>query len=357
RAIADAINDVRVSGVGRDDAEFRGRQRAPVGEVHLAPVAAAADHDRAGILLRSHDSVGILVVGGNVVDLCDGLGVPEAPCLAIIHGNAGALVGADHHAFAVGRIDPEFVVVLAAGRALEGFEGDAAISGAVHGGAYGIDDVRILRVDEDAAAIRALPVADAEVLSRHVLPGGAAVVGAVKSRTVFDVVADDVHALALGVHRDRHCNAAFEGRNLNLGPRPALVGGFVDHGRLGFGLSAAVAGTETEAARALRGGQHDIGIVVGVLQVARAIIICGLQNVVPALAAIAGTIDTSAMVGGIAKRGDEQQVGIGRIDKNAVDLHSVLEADVLPGLTGIGGLPHAVAKAAADGVASAGIND
>src|SRR6185437_10133827 len=150
---------------------------------------------------------------------------------------------------------------------------------------------------------------------------------------------------------------AFEGRNLNLGPRPALVGGFVDHGRLGFGLSAAVAGTETEAARALRGGQHDIGIVVGVLQVARAIVICGLQNVVPALAAIAGAIDTSAMVGGIAKRGDEDDVGVGRIDKNAVDLHSVLEADVLPGPAGIGGLPHAIAEAAADGVASAGIND
>ena len=62
-------------------------------------------------------------------------------------------------------------------------------------------------------------------------------------------------------------------------------------------------------------------------------------------------------MGGIAERGDDHQVRIGGIDKDAVDLHRVLEADVLPGLAGIGRLPHAVAEAAADGVAGAGIND
>ena len=80
-------------------------------------------------------------------------GVPEAPGLAVIERDAGALVGADQHALAIGGIDPELVVVLAAGRALEWLEGDAAIGGAVHGGAHRVDDVRVLRVHEDAAAI------------------------------------------------------------------------------------------------------------------------------------------------------------------------------------------------------------
>ena len=154
RAVADAVDDVGIFGIGRDDAEFRGGQRAPVGEVDLAPVAAAADHDRAGVLLCSHDPVGILVVGGDVVDLRDGLGVPEAPGLAVVESDAGALVGADEHAFAVGGIDPELVVVLAAGRALEGLEGDAAVGGAVHGSAHGVKDVGVLRVHEDAASCR-----------------------------------------------------------------------------------------------------------------------------------------------------------------------------------------------------------
>ena len=42
--IANAIDDVWILGIGRDHAELGGRHRAPVGEVHLAPVAAAADH-------------------------------------------------------------------------------------------------------------------------------------------------------------------------------------------------------------------------------------------------------------------------------------------------------------------------
>ena len=74
------------------------------------------------------------------------------------------------------------------------------------------------------------------------LPGGAAVVGAVESGAVFDVVADDVHALALGVHGDRHSHAALEGRNFDLGPGLALVGGLEDLRRLGLWLSAVVAG-------------------------------------------------------------------------------------------------------------------
>ena len=236
RTISNAIDDVWIFRIGSIDAEFRRRHRAPVSEVHLSPVAAARDHYGAGVLLRTHDVVGICAVGGYVVDLRNDLGVPEAPGAAVVQRDARALVGADQHAVAVRGVNPELVVVLTAGRALEGLKGEAAIGRAVHGGAHGVHNVRILRVHEHAAAIIALAVADPhgdpQVVPGHVLPGGATIVGAVKSRALFNGIADDVHALALGVHGDGDRNAAREGRNLDLGPGLALIRGLEHQGRL-----------------------------------------------------------------------------------------------------------------------------
>src|SRR5580658_5730247 len=222
RTISNTIDDVGIFRIGSIDAEFRRRQRAPVTEVHLSPVAAARDHYGAGVLLRTHDVVRICAVGGYVVDLRNGLGVPEAPGAAVVQRDAGALVGANQHAMAVGGVNPKLVVVLTAGRALESLKGEAAIGRAVHRSAHGVHNVRILRVHEHAAAIIAMAVADPhgdpQVVPGHVLPGGATIIGAVKSRATVYRIADDVHALALSVHGDGERNAAREGRNLDSGP-------------------------------------------------------------------------------------------------------------------------------------------
>src|SRR5580698_514479 len=248
---------------------------------------------------------------------------------------------------AVGGIDPELVVVLTAGRALERSERDTTISGAVHRGAHGVDNVRILRVHKNAATIVALPVADAGIFSGHVTPGGAAIVRAVESRAVFDVGADDVHALTLGVHGDGERNAAFIGRDLNLGPRLAFIGGFEGQRRLAPGSWAPITGSATGTALAtcaLRGSQHHAGFVERVLQIARSVIAVWLQDVGRA-------VHTTAVVSGVAKGRDDHQLGICGVDDDAVDLHGVLEPDVLPALTGVARFPHAVSEAAADGIA------
>ena len=343
-------------GIGRDDAEFRSGQRAPVSKVDLAPITAAPDHHAAGVLLRSHDPVGILAVSGYVVYLRHVLGVPHAPGVAAIEGDRCALVGAEHHTLAVGGVDPLLVVVFAAGRTLVGLEGDAAVGGFVHGGADGVNNVGVLRIHEDAAAIGALAVADAGVFARHVLPGRARVVRAVQARAVFDVVADDIHALAIGVHGNGHCNAARKRRNLDFIPGLALVGGFEELCRFGLGTRAAVGAGET-ASSALSSGQQNARVVKGVFHIACAVVVGGLQSDRPGLAAIGGAVDTAAFAGGIAECGDNHEVRIRGVNKDAGDLHGVFQADVLPGAAGISGLPHAVAEAAADGVAGAGIND
>ena len=123
---------------------------------------------------------------------------------------------------------------------------------------------------------------------------------------------------------------------------------------------AALAGSTTAAAlatSALRGGQHDIGLVECVLQVASAVIAGDLEDVGPALTPIGRAVDATAVMGGVTESRDDYQIRIGGIDEDAVDLYGVLEPDVLPALAGIGGLPHAVAEAAPDGVAGTGIND
>src|SRR6185437_8422839 len=167
----------------------------------------------------------------------------------------------------------------------------------VHGGAHGVDDVGILRVDEDAAGVVALAVADAGVLARHVFPVGAAVVGAEESRAVFDVGTNDVHALAVGVHGDGYGDAALEARDFDLGPGLAFVGGLEALRGLGGGPTRAALGWSAAAAFAagtLCGGQHDIGGVEGGLEVARAVVVGSLESAGPVLAAVGGAVDAAA---------------------------------------------------------------
>ncbi len=72
QTVSHAIDGGGMQRIGHDDAELGGRQRVPVHLGDLALIAAAARHDRAGVLLRSHHPVRVPRVGGEVVDLIDG---------------------------------------------------------------------------------------------------------------------------------------------------------------------------------------------------------------------------------------------------------------------------------------------
>src|SRR6185437_1863610 len=152
-AVANAVENVGVERIGLDGAELGRGKRAPVGGVDLPEVAEGALHDRARVLLGRHHPVGIGVVGRNVIHLPDGLVVPRAPRLAVVERDAGALIGADQHAVAVGRVNPHVVVVFAAGCALEGRKRDAAIGRAVERGGDGINNVGVLRIHPNPAAV------------------------------------------------------------------------------------------------------------------------------------------------------------------------------------------------------------
>src|SRR5678816_962456 len=85
--------------------------------------------------------------------------------------------------------------IVAARRALEAGERLAAVGGLVARGVDGVDNIRVLRVDVNAAVVAALAVSNSLIVGGHLVPRGAGVVG-----TVEAPVADDEHALGVGVH-------------------------------------------------------------------------------------------------------------------------------------------------------------
>src|SRR6185437_12626381 len=353
-AVADAVEDVGVERIGFDGAELGRRKRAPVGGVDLAEVAEGALHDGAGVLLGGHHPIRVGIVGGDMVDLPEGLVVPGAPGLAVVEGDAGPLIGADQHAVAIGRVNPHVVVVFAAGRALERSERLAAVGRAVQRRGNGVHDVGVLRIHPDAATVGALAVGDAGVIAGHVLPGGAAVVGAEQAGAALGGAADHEDALAVGVHRHGDADAAGQlGERGDRGPGHALVGGFVEPGRHRRRAAAAAA---TGSASALGGSEDEAGHLVVEFEIAGAVDALGLEHALPVLAAVGGAVDAAARVAGVAGGRGEDDVGILGIDDDLIDLGGVGESDMGPGLAGVGGLVHAVAVGAADRVAAAGID-
>jgi len=162
------------------------------------------------------------------------------------------------------------------------------------------------------------------------------------------------------MHGDCNGDASLKGWKLNWVPRLAFVGGFETQRRFSCGPVAALAGCTASAAFAtvtLRNGEHYAGLVERVLQVAGAVITFRLEHVGPASAAIGGAMDSAPVMGVVTESRDDDEIGVGGVDDDAVNLYGVLEPNMLPGLAGIGGLPHAVAKAAADRVAGTGIDD
>src|SRR5215472_5974545 len=114
-----------------------------------------------------------------MVDLLGGLIVPGAPRRTAIERDDGALVEAEQNALAIRGIDPHLLRVVAAGRTLEAGEGVAAVSRFVARRVDRIDNVRVLRVDVDAAVVPALAVVNSLIILGHLAPGCPTIIRAI----------------------------------------------------------------------------------------------------------------------------------------------------------------------------------
>src|SRR5262249_34161895 len=116
----------------------------PIEFCNLPPVAAAARHDCAGVLLRSHYPIWILIVSGEVIKLRDWDLVIAAPVLSAIECDCRTLIEAEEDTFVVGRIEPGHVRIFTAGRAFESAERLAAIGRPINSRGNCVDNIRVL---------------------------------------------------------------------------------------------------------------------------------------------------------------------------------------------------------------------
>ena len=119
----------------------------PFPKRNLSVVAAAGDTGRATLLLTAAQAVRKCGVGRDVIHLCRRLVVPTAPGLATVDGNDRTLVAAEQNDAVVGRINPDVLIVVAAGRSAKGSPGPAAVGGLPADSARDNDQVRVLRTE------------------------------------------------------------------------------------------------------------------------------------------------------------------------------------------------------------------
>ena len=117
-----------------------------------------------------------------MVHLRGGLVVPLAPGVAAVDGDDGALVAGEGDDLGVVGVDPDVLVVVAAGRAAEAGPGLAAVGGLPGDDAGDVEGVGIFGIDDGDGQIAAADALfGASVVDGRVDPGGAAVVGAIEA--------------------------------------------------------------------------------------------------------------------------------------------------------------------------------
>src|SRR2546422_3151002 len=153
-----AVHGVGIKWVGLDIAVFAaGLDGAPVVKAQGRIQTPAGRGGGTAVLLRAVDPVGKTVVGDDMVELAGGLVVPRTPRLAAVHGDDGALIAAENHALRFIGINPQKMIIVAAGRAFDGREALPAIARTIERSVGHINCVRIFRGHGDIAKVPATP--------------------------------------------------------------------------------------------------------------------------------------------------------------------------------------------------------
>ena len=177
-----AINNVGVERIGRDIAILDYAYGMPLAIGDGAVVAAAGDADRAALLLPSANAIGESGCDRDVINLRCGLVVPGTPGRSAVDGDERALVADEKNNVWVVGIDPEILVVVAAGSAAESGPGLAAVGG-LHGySACAINHVCVFGIDSRNGKISATDAAGGARVVCDFGPAFSGVVGAVDTR-------------------------------------------------------------------------------------------------------------------------------------------------------------------------------
>ena len=127
----------------------------PVAEGNLAVSAATTNPGRAAFLLSAVHPIGKLIIGNDVIKLRTWLIVPAAPRLSAVDRDDRSLIAGREDDVGVVGIDPNGVVVVAAGTAFEYLERLAAVRGVQERDVGRVHDVLVLGVHLDFGKVAA----------------------------------------------------------------------------------------------------------------------------------------------------------------------------------------------------------
>ena len=275
--------------------------------------------------------------------------------------NDRALVADDQDDVGIVGVDPDALVIVAARSAAEAGPGLAAVGGFPRDGAGDVDGVGILGIDGGDGEIAAADASGGTRVGSGARPMFAGVVGAIDADSVGS---GDGGVEAVGIARRDGDVGLYEaigaGRNAvgERTPGGAAVGGF-EHAAAGTGPRAVFPGT---LARFPERGVDGIGMGGIDLDFAGAGVFVLAEDLFECPAAIGGAIEAALGIRSVrvAEHGDEELVGIARIDGDLRDLLAVAQAEMRPRLAGVGGFVDAVAGGeigTLQSFAAAGVDD
>ncbi len=322
-ASARAIDNVRIERVGSDIAVLDHAHGMPVAEGDGAVVAAAGDADGTAFLLPGTNPIGERVVGDRVVKLRRRLVVPGTPSVAAVHGDNCTLIADQKNNAAVVGIDPEVLIVVAAGRAAKAGPRLAAVGGAHGDGAGHINDVGILGINPGKRQIAAADAASGTRIIGDLGPTLTRVVRAVDAEFPRGLGESCVKSMRIA-GSDGHVDLRkILGQTvLQSMPGAAAVGGFEEAATRTVKLVVVLPRTFAHFPHRsvddirIRGIDLDVG--------AARVLVLG-NNSLPGLTAVGGAIDTAFFTGsvGVAEHRGKNPVGVARIDRECGDLLSV----------------------------------
>src|SRR5256884_440965 len=354
RAFVVGVNDIRIARIGNDIAALPAADGVPVAAVNKAAITARLDAHRRVVLLRAVNTIEKIVVRSDVIELRGRLVVLRGPISAAVNRDGGTAVVAVDQAIGILRIDPQSVMI--AVRRVEALESLASVDGPIKPGVGDVHLVRILRVRPNVGEIPR-PLAEAVVVIDK-RPLRTAVIAAIQ--TALPGFDQRVHDIVIGPgnrHPDAAERAFGEPFAFQALPRRALVIRTVE-----AVFRAAAVERPGRAPAFPHRGKKNVRILRIEDHVDGAGAIVKIENLLPGLAAVARAKNPAIRVGavGVAERGDKYNIGIRRMNNDRTDVPGVFQADVSPGLPGVGGFVDTVSErdvAADAGFAGADIDD
>ncbi len=314
-AAAAPINKIGIERIRRDVAILDHTHGMPVAVRDPAIISPAGDANGTAFLLPGADAIGKSVVRRNVIELRCRLVVPGTPGCAAVHRDDGALIADQQNDVAVVGIDPQILIIVAAGRSAKAGPGFAAI-GRAHGhGAGNVDEVGIFRIYFGNRKISTTDAAGGTCVRRDLGPGFAGVVGAINAEFVRSCGNGCVKAVRIaGRDRDINLSKIFRQAIGQPTPRAAIIGGLEQ---------SAVRAVEVVVIlpRPFASFPHrsvnDVGIRGIDIDIRAAGVLILGDHFLPRLPAVNGAIDSALGTRSVRmpEHGSENPIWIARIDR------------------------------------------